>query len=305
MNRKVTQYSLVALVATFFWFASSAVAQVQSTITCPAGQWDVLSVSMLDPGLVGQHYHMQNSAGGSATAYKFTTWIPSENKLYYVKNPQGYPWDINLYDSNYIYQWITEVTWTDPYQYKKFNNGTGSSTADFSFRWAPRCGTPGSSNMWNPPTAGAQYNSRFEIHPQNPTQQPSMSECSLPYKESYLGYTLLELKSVASITLHDTRTNPPTTINAQDLPLQYTWGCGSEDVNSCTDREVFDYAVDQNPNPVDGLKHSYGWVKWRHYKNTNFGTGNPANWSQDNEGLEDYLVANSPVNEGTVDFPCF
>ena len=227
MKKEVARYVFGSLIGLLMLFASSAVAQIQYTITCPAGQWDVLSASVLDPELVGQHYHMQGSLNGTQTAYKFTTWIQNENKVYYVKNPQGYPWDVNLYDSNYIYQWITEVTWTDPYQYKKFNNGTGSPTADFSFRWAPRCGTPGSSSMWNPPTPGVQNNSRFEIHPQNPTQQPSMSECTLPYKESYLGYTLLELKSVANFTIYDTRTSPATTVAAQDLPLQYTWGCSA------------------------------------------------------------------------------
>lgn len=149
--RRVFSCSLSLFVAGLFClFAAPAHAQIKYTTTCPSGQWDVLSVSVLDPGL-STNYYMTGSLNGTSTAYKFTTWNQQENKVYYVKNPQGYPWDINLYDGNYIYQWITENVWGDPYTYKKFNNGSGSSTADYSFRWAPRCGTPGSWSVWNPP----------------------------------------------------------------------------------------------------------------------------------------------------------
>jgi hypothetical protein len=310
MRNSLARYSLMIIPAVLL-FVSNAVGQIQYTVTCPSGQWDVLSVSVLDPGLVGKNYHMEGtltSSSGTSTAYKFTTWDQSANKVYYVKNPQGYPWDINLYDSKYIYQWITEVTWTDPYQYKKFNNGSGSSTADYSFPWAPRCGTPGSSSIWTPPT-GTQYNTRFEIHPQTPAPSPSPSECTAPYQAKNLGYTLVELKQVANFTIYDERTSPATAITALDLPLQYTWGCGSQNVDSCSDREVFDYAVDNTPNPVDNVKHSYGWVQWRHYHNSSAYTQNPpppANWGSPlTTSVEDKLTSNSPANEGAVNFPCF
>lgn len=37
-----------------------------------------------------------------------------------IKGPKGYPWDIKLFDANFIYDWITEYTWGDPRTYKKF-----------------------------------------------------------------------------------------------------------------------------------------------------------------------------------------
>ena len=302
--RRVFPYSVSLFVAGLFCLiAVPAHAQIQYTTTCPSGQWDVLSVSVLDPGL-STNYYMTGSLNGTSTAYKFTTWKQQENKVYYVKNPQGYPWDINLYDSNYIYQWITENVWGDPYTYKKFNNGSGSSTADYSFRWAPRCGTPGSWSVWNPPPPAVPNNTRFEIHPTNTSSNPNSSvECTLPYTVTKLGYTLLELKPVASFTIQDYRTNPPTTVTASDLPLQYTWGCSSQNVNSCTDREVFDYAVDSAPNPVDKVKHSYGWVQWRHYKNTN--PGGTAVWTEDKYSTENQLKLKTSSSEGNPFFPCF
>jgi hypothetical protein len=314
MNKLSARYSLLMLPA-LLMLVSHAVGQIQYTTTCPSGEWDVLSVSVLDPGLVSADYHMQGTltnSSGTQTAYMFTTWDQSNDKVYYVKNYKGYPWDINLYDSNYIYQWITEVTWSDPYQYKKFNNESGSSTSDYSFPWAPRCGTPGSWSLWNTPTAtGSQFSTYFEIHPQTPTSSPSPSECTLPDEVKNLGYTLVELKATANITIYDERTSPATTITALDLPLQYTWGCLSENVNSCSDREVFDYGVDNTPNPVDNVKHSYGWVQWRHYQNSaNYKQTSPppppAIWGDPvTTSLQNELTANSPANEGAVDFPCF
>jgi hypothetical protein len=299
----LTLYSAIS----FAILCAAAQAQIQYTITCPpgSGDWDVLSVSVLDPGL-SANYHLEGSLNGTQTAYMFTTWNQSADKVYYVKNPQGYPWDINLYDGNYIYQWITENVWTDPYTYKKFNNGMSGSTSDYSMRWAPRCGAPGSWSIWNPPTSNVQNNTRFEIHPTDTASHPNQFvECGMPDTVTNLGYTLLELKPVSSFTIQDYRTNPPTPDAIQDLPLQYTWGCSSQDVNSCSDRELFDYGVDSGTNPVDNIKHSYGWIQWRHYSNTNYETGKSANWSETQYSTHYELKPNSPSNEGTPAFPCF
>lgn len=39
----------------------------------------------------------------------------------HVKSQQGWPWDIKLYDNQYVYDWITEKDWSSgPRAYKKF-----------------------------------------------------------------------------------------------------------------------------------------------------------------------------------------
>lgn len=39
----------------------------------------------------------------------------------HVKHVQGWPWDIKLYDAQYVYDWITEKDWeSGPRAYKKF-----------------------------------------------------------------------------------------------------------------------------------------------------------------------------------------
>ena len=110
---RTCRYALVfrlLAVAAYLSVAPSAFGQIQSTTSCPAGHryWDVLSVMMMDPGLASD-YHMEGITDGLPSAYVYTIWDQDHSKVYYVKNPQGNPWDINLYDSNYIYQWVTEL----------------------------------------------------------------------------------------------------------------------------------------------------------------------------------------------------
>jgi hypothetical protein len=39
----------------------------------------------------------------------------------WIKSSVGFPWDIRVYDSNYIYDRTTELGWTDPTTFKRFN----------------------------------------------------------------------------------------------------------------------------------------------------------------------------------------
>jgi hypothetical protein len=60
--------------------ATFAFGQIQSTTSCSQGQWDVLSVMMMDPGLA-EGYHMEGLTNGSPSAYIYTQWDSSQNKL--------------------------------------------------------------------------------------------------------------------------------------------------------------------------------------------------------------------------------
>ena len=39
----------------------------------------------------------------------------------WIKSWVGYPWDIKVFDANYIYDRTTELSWTDPTAFKRFN----------------------------------------------------------------------------------------------------------------------------------------------------------------------------------------
>ncbi len=298
-------------VAPCLLLAPRATAQIQSTLSCPSGQgyWDVLSVMMMDPSLASG-YHMEGyDSNGDPSSYVYTTWVQDQTKVYYVKNPQGNPWDINLYDTQtgipqqgYIYQWVTELDeydgenhWNDATSCKKFNNGSDSSTADYSMRWAARCAAPGGTNstIWNAPPTAQPYNTNYYIYLDKVIQNPASN---LDYAELAL------LPTNSNFTITDTR--GPKTFTITTLPLQYTYSCSvSGNLNSCKYQEVFQYGLDTTVNPVDGLKHSYGWVSWAYYVNSNGGNPNEAaNWgTAQNSSSNNYLVAGQvPIN-----FQCF
>ena len=283
--------------------APRAFGQVESTTSCPAGHkyWDVLSVMMMDPGLASD-YHMEGITNGLPSAYVYTIWDKSQSKVYYVKNPQGNPWDINLYDSNYIYQWVTELGvvngvnhWNDPTSCKKFNNGSQNSSANLSMRWAARCAVPGGANssFWNPPPRSQPNNTNYYTY----------VEQSMQSADQNLGYSQLELLDTSAISIADHRANPARWFSVTTLPLQYTYSCSVlQNTNSCKFREIFEYGVDPDVNPVDRVKHTYGWIRWRYYINSTEGNPRvPAKWKLSNMSTSDQLM---PGQVG-INFQCF
>jgi len=105
------------------------------------------------------------------------------------------------------------------------------------------------------------------------------------------------------MTITDHRANPPKTFAITTLPLIYTYSCSvAKNVNSCQSREVFEYGLDTTTNAVDGVKHSYGWVRWRYYVNST--TGNPdkaADWVLANTSTTNHLMP----GQVSVNFQCF
>lgn len=59
----------------------------------------------------------------------------NSGQVWYVKSPNGYPWDVNLFDDQYVYQKITENVWGEPTTFKSFmsSNWPGGGLA-----WCPR-----------------------------------------------------------------------------------------------------------------------------------------------------------------------
>ena len=300
--RSVIFFVLFSL-AMCFTLPPMALSQVQSTISCPAGHgyWDVLSVMMMDPGLAAG-YHMEGITNGLPSSYVYTIWDQAQSKIFYVKNPQGNPWDINLYDSNYIYQWITELQdwngvnhWGDPTSCRKFNNGSQNSTADLSMRWAPRCAAPGGENssFWNPPPATQPNNTNYYTYVEHVLQDPAQD----------LSYSLLRVRHTSARVIADHRANPPRWFSVTTLPLEYNYSCSvARNVNSCQSREIFEYGVDTNENPVDKIKHSYGWIHWRLFANKTGGDPDvPAVWVLKNTSIANHLMP----GQVTPNFQCF
>jgi hypothetical protein len=123
---------LIAAVCLICFAFNPKSAHAESTMSCPAGTYDMLDWMTLDSSLRST-YHM---AGNANPLYSSI----GGGKFYWTKGGNGAPWDIQLYDSKYIYLWITESNWNNYSSYKKFSNNT-------NLPLVPRCakaGFPGS-----------------------------------------------------------------------------------------------------------------------------------------------------------------
>src|SRR6266404_6132639 len=102
-----------------------------------ATTYDMLAWMTMSPTLALDH-HM---AGTANSLYTTVTG----NRFFWTKTAGGYPWDIQLYDSRYIYLWVTELDWQNPRTFKVFNSSTlGKFNLPFVPRFA-KGGYPGSS----------------------------------------------------------------------------------------------------------------------------------------------------------------
>ncbi len=123
---------LALLVCLLLLYSGANLASAETTISCPAGTHDMLDWMTLDNDLRSSHH-----LAGTANPLYSTIW---RDKFFWTKGGNGYPWDIQLYDNQYIYLWITEYAWNYPNTFKKFSGNTNMPLA-------PRCakdGFPGS-----------------------------------------------------------------------------------------------------------------------------------------------------------------
>lgn len=123
---------IVLFFASMFVLVSPRTARAESTANCPSGTYDMLDWMTMDSGMRGGRFL-------KGTANPLFTRMNSD-KFYWTKGHNGFPWDIQLYDKDFIYLWITEYAWNDPTSFKKFFRNTNVPLA-------PRCaegGFPGS-----------------------------------------------------------------------------------------------------------------------------------------------------------------
>lgn len=114
-------------------FLRTNVAHAEQTMSCSNGTYDMLDWMTLDSDLRSQK-HLTGTSNPLYTTME-------GDKFYWTKGGNGSPWDVQLYDNNYIYLWVTEYSWNDPNSYKKSDKNTNEPLV-------PRCaqgGFPGSS----------------------------------------------------------------------------------------------------------------------------------------------------------------
>jgi len=202
-----------------FIFALLAVVPV-SAAPCSTTQYDMMNWFAMAPSWATDH-HLTGSANPLYT-YR-------GNTFYWVKGPSGYPWDVNTYDSNYVYQWRTEYVWSDPTSYKAF---------DSPMPWSPRC-------VNRPPTG--IFGSRLAaIMVPSPRYTIYGGDCGAT-STNKLGYVVNEIWGPTRMSLGGSLPN-----NALTLTLSYRYNCSSS-YSDCKYKETFDF---QRP---------YGLVRWIYF----------------------------------------
>jgi hypothetical protein len=188
---------------------------------CSSTQYD-----MMNWFVMGSSWSLKYHLTGSANPL----FTDLGNTFYWMKGAQGYPWDVNSFDNDYIYQWATEYTWNDPTSYKAF---------DSAIPWSPRC--------VEKPAAGV-YGSKLATITLTSTPYTIYGGQCAPSSKQNLGHVVNEIWGPTPMSLGGSLQN-----NAPTFTLSYRYSCDSS-FDNCTYKETFDF---QRP---------YGLVRWIYYK---------------------------------------
>lgn len=246
-----------------FLLAFTVLAPLSRAQSCQSGYDDMRDWMTLDTATTQHLTGPQN--------LPLYTILPSNGLFWWIKgdhNNQGYPWDVQYYDTNNIYQWITDYdpySYTDPHYYKSFDSKTGMP-------WTPICvpqGSPGQKlSSITVPSSQTGY------HEYGPN-------CTKGATQFYLGYTVNEVWNYGNLNIDNT--TPPGNLGTHpDLQLSYRYSCDSS-YNNCAYKEVYDFM------------QNYGEVRWTYYVLRN------GAYVQQSQTIFNQLVSGgSPP----ADFPC-
>lgn len=191
-----------------------------SAAPCTSTQYDMMSWFTMGSSW-STMYHL---TGNANPLYTYRGKV-----FYWLKGAFGYPWDVNFYDDNYVYQWATEYTWNDPTSYKAFTK---------AIPWAPRC--------VDKPATGTYGSKLATITLPSTPYTIYGGKCSATSNNN-LGYVVNEIWGPTPLSLGGSLPN-----NTPTLTLSYRYSCSSS-YGSCRYKETFDF---QRP---------YGLVRWIYY----------------------------------------
>jgi hypothetical protein len=192
---------------------------------CPAGSEDMMNWFTMSADL-RQDNHLEGTGNPMYTEVR----PPADDgvgEFIWTKSKKGYPWDVKLYDSEKIYIWYTESSWTDAHTFKAFSSRR-------TMALSPRC-----VNLADPdPKSTFQISdTSFEVH----------SSCK-DYVTKNLKKAITHLSGPENMNFGgDLPQNLPTMI------ASYQYICDNN-YRNCRDKEEF------------YLAKPYGIVQWQHYK---------------------------------------
>jgi hypothetical protein len=83
--------------------------------------YDMLAWMLMSPSLAASNHFKSTELDGVTPANHLYTQLGTGN-FYWIKGDSGYPWDINIFDSNFIYLSTTELTYASPTEGKRFES---------------------------------------------------------------------------------------------------------------------------------------------------------------------------------------
>ena len=181
--------------------------------------YDMLAWMTMRSDLSADH-HMAGTANPLYTSMR-------SDRYFWTKTGAGFPWDIQLYDKNFVYLWVTELDWQNPRSFKVFHSPT---LGKFNLPLVPRFakgGFPGSSVK--------VADSSYEIH----------SDCN-SFVTKNLGHVINEVWGPYKESLGGQLPN-----NLETLVISYRYSCDAN-YSNCANKEEFHVA------------RPYGLVKWQH-----------------------------------------
>jgi len=183
----------------------------QQSFRCPKNSEDTLSYFVMSYPNRTDHYMGPGNANPiySSIDPDLGTDFATSGTFFWVKSANGYPWDVDPFDQNFIYHRATELKWVDPATFKRQVNDMPIS---------PRC----------VPRNGA--GSPIQITPAQ-SAYSFYSNCQ-PYQSANLSYVS---NSISKATSVNTGGNLGTVTTRY---LTYKYACNSS-YSSCGYMEVF------------------------------------------------------------------
>ena len=118
---EVNPLKVLAIIIVCAACCSGLFAQTQES--CPAGTEDMLNYFTM--GYPNRLSHYMGPGNANPVYNSISPDLGSKfakgGQFLWIKSSIGYPWDIKMFDGNYVYDRTTELSWTDPTTFKRFN----------------------------------------------------------------------------------------------------------------------------------------------------------------------------------------
>jgi hypothetical protein len=181
------------------------------TFSCPKGSEDMLSYFVM-----AYPDRLTSFMGPGNANPIYTAVIPEDGDAYaesgyfvWMKSSSGHPWDVKIFDGNYVYDRTTELHWNDATTFKRFAT---------DMKISPRCIPLNKAGKAIPvPVSGTDYKSYKNCK--------SFKLQNLDYALNTVSAPVL-VKNVGNVGTVSTR------------KFDYQYGCDSN-YSNCSDMEVF------------------------------------------------------------------